>query len=147
MMSDTTTRRRFLGRSVQTLGVLAVAGRARGGDEAAGRADELTDKAVAFLKGGQEPNGGWSTARKEPGITSLAVTALLRSGRVSKNDPAVTRGLGYLEQFLGPKGGLSEAAHANYATAVALLAFHDANAGGRYDRVIKDGQAFLKSMQ
>jgi squalene-hopene/tetraprenyl-beta-curcumene cyclase len=59
----------------------------------------------------------------------------------------VTRALAYLEQFLGPKGGLSEASHANYATAIALLAFHEANAGGRYDRLIKDGQNFLRSMQ
>jgi squalene-hopene/tetraprenyl-beta-curcumene cyclase len=149
-MSDTTSRRRFLGRSVQTLGALAVAARAatgRAADDPAPGADALVDRAVAFLKGRQEPNGGWSTVRKEPGITALAVTALLRSGRVTKGEPSVTRGLAYLEQFLGPKGGLSEASHANYATAIALLAFQEANAGGRYDRLIKDGQGFLKSMQ
>jgi squalene-hopene/tetraprenyl-beta-curcumene cyclase len=59
----------------------------------------------------------------------------------------VTRALGYLETFLGPKGGLSEAAHANYATSVALMAFQEGNTAGRYDRQIKDGQNFLKSMQ
>ena len=149
-MSDTTSRRRFLDRSVQTLGAVAVAGRVTATARGAAADDApaaLTDKAVAFLKRRQEPNGGWSTARKEPGITALAVTALLRSKRVTPNEPAVTKGLAYLEQFLGPKGGLSEAAHANYATTIALLAFHEANVGGRYDRVIKDGQAFLKTMQ
>jgi squalene-hopene/tetraprenyl-beta-curcumene cyclase len=107
----------------------------------------MTDRAVGFLKGRQEPNGGWSTTRKEPGITALVVTALLRSKRVAPDEPVVTKGLGYLEQFLGPKGGLSEAAHANYATSVALMAYQAANTGGRYDRQIKAGQDFLKGMQ
>jgi squalene-hopene/tetraprenyl-beta-curcumene cyclase len=150
-MSDTTSRRRFLGKSAGVLGGLAVvwrsgAGRVWAADAAPG-SDALTDKGVAFLKLRQEPNGGWSTVRKEPGITALAVTALLRSKRVTAGEPAITKGLGYLEQFVGPKGGLSEAAHANYATSIALMAFHEANTGGRYDRVIKQGQDFLKSAQ
>ncbi len=151
-MSDSTSRRRFLGQGVGALGGLAVAGRltigpcsARGAESSS--IDELVDKGVAFLKLRQEADGSWSSARKEPGITALAVTALLRSKRVTKAEPAVTKALAYLEQFLGPKGGLSEAAHANYATAIGLLAFNEANAGGKYDRVIKDGQAFLKTMQ
>jgi squalene-hopene/tetraprenyl-beta-curcumene cyclase len=152
-MPETTTRRRFLGRGVQTLGVLAWASAAgRPAAFAAGAAADagaLTDKAVAFLRQRQDRDGVWSAARKEPGVTALAVTALLRSGRATPNDPAVTRALTYLETFVGPKGGLSEANHANYATAVALMAFHEVNArsGGRYDRFLKDGQAFLKTMQ
>jgi squalene-hopene/tetraprenyl-beta-curcumene cyclase len=59
----------------------------------------------------------------------------------------VARGLAYLEQFVGPKGGLSEAAHANYTTSIALMAFQEANANGRFDRVIKAGQDFLKGKQ
>jgi squalene-hopene/tetraprenyl-beta-curcumene cyclase len=59
----------------------------------------------------------------------------------------VIKALNYLERFVGPRGGLSEAPHANYTTAIALLAFQDANKDGRYDRLIKDGQTFLKTMQ
>jgi squalene-hopene/tetraprenyl-beta-curcumene cyclase len=149
-MSQTTgtTRREFLGWGAGALGALALAGRAeRARADRLDTADALTERAVVFLKGRQDAAGGWSTARKEPGITALAVTALLRSKRVTVNEPAVTKALGYLEQFLGPKGGLSEANHANYATSIALLAFHEANHRGKYDRVIKEGQAFLKSMQ
>ena len=40
-----------------------------------------------------------------PGITALAVTALLRSKRVTPGEPTVTKALAYLEQFVGPKGG------------------------------------------
>ncbi len=149
-MSDSTSRRRFLGRGAQAVGVLAVAGRLASADDKANdikaEAAGLSDKAVGFLKLRQEANGGWSTARNEPGITALVVTALLRSRRVTPAEPAVVKGLAYLEQFIGPKGGL-EPAHANYATSVALMAFHEANAGGRYDRQIKAGQDFLKGMQ
>ena len=102
-------------------------------------AAELAAKAVNFLRP-RQADGSWSGDRKEPGITALVVTAMLRSGRVTPDDPAVIKGLAYLERFLGPKGGLSEAPHSVYSTSVALMAFHEANKGGRYDRVIKGGQ-------
>ena len=146
-MPFTTTRRRFLGRGVQALGILACSGRFAAAAEAPVRsAEAMTEKAVAFLRSRQDAQGGWSTER-EPGITALAATALLRSSRVTPSDPAVTRAFAYLERFLTPNGGLSEVPHANYATAIALMAFQQANAKGRYDRVIKEGQAFLKTMQ
>ena len=101
---------------------------------------------MAFLRPRQDAKGGWSTQR-EPGVTALVVTALLRSGQVAPGDPLVTKGLTYLEGFIGPQGGLSEAPHANYATSIALLAFSEANANGRYNRTIKASQQFLKTMQ
>jgi squalene-hopene/tetraprenyl-beta-curcumene cyclase len=139
-----TTRRGFLGWSGFTLGSLAWGGRLARSAEADTRA--MVDRAVAFLKGRQDAKGGWSTQR-EPGITALVVTALLRSGRVTPAEPVVTRALAYLEGFNGPKGGLSEAPHANYTTAIALMAFKEANTQGRYDPMIKAGQDFLKTMQ
>ena len=119
---------------------------AKGASAGTASAEELLARGVAFLRPRQDARGGWSTQR-EPGITALVVTALLRSGQVSHADPVVTRGLTYLEGSIGPNGGVSEAAHANYATSIALLAFHEANREGRYDRVIKAGQVFLKSGQ
>ena len=148
-MTDTPTRREFLGRSVQGLGMLALAGvggRAQAEGEAAASSDALIGKAIAFLRPRQDAKGGWSTER-EPGITALVVAALLRSKRVTPAEPVVTKALAYLEQFIGPKGGLSEAPHANYATSIALMAFKEANAGGRYDATIKAGQRFLTTMQ
>jgi squalene-hopene/tetraprenyl-beta-curcumene cyclase len=106
----------------------------------------MIERGVAFLRARQDAKGGWSTQR-EPGITALVVTALLRSGMVPPGDPAITKALAYLEGFIGPKGGLSEAPHSNYATSIALLAFREANINGRYDRTIKAGQEFLKTMQ
>jgi squalene-hopene/tetraprenyl-beta-curcumene cyclase len=116
------------------------------GQTAPATTDQMIDRALAFLRPRQDAKGGWSTQR-EPGITALVVTAILRSGRVTSEDPVVTKALRYLEGFLGPKGGLSEAPHANYTTSIALVAFQSANEKGRYDRVIKAGQDFLKTMQ
>jgi squalene-hopene/tetraprenyl-beta-curcumene cyclase len=149
MTRATSTRRLFLGRGVKTLGLLTCVGgrpdRLLAADDAASAAN-LIARGVAFLRPRQDAKGGWSTQR-EPGITALVVTALLRSGQVAPGDPTVARALTYLEGFIGPHGGVSESTHANYATSIALLAFQEANRNHQYDRVIKAGQNFLKTMQ
>jgi squalene-hopene/tetraprenyl-beta-curcumene cyclase len=116
------------------------------GEPASQSSTEMIERGVAFLRSRQDAKGGWSTQR-EPGITALVATALLRSGQVGSGDPVVTKALAYLEGFIGPKGGLSEAPHANYTTSIALVAFREANVNHRYDRTIKAGQDFLKTMQ
>jgi squalene-hopene/tetraprenyl-beta-curcumene cyclase len=151
MSSDRTSRRRFLHEGASGLASLGILGwrpvPARGQTEP-GPATITTriDRAVRFLRPRQDAKGGWSTQR-EPGITALVTTAVLRSGEVTPGDPMVAKALGYLEGFIGPKGGLSEAPHANYSTSIALVAFHQANLNGRYDRVIRSGQDFLRSVQ
>ncbi|MGO9913823.1 MAG: prenyltransferase/squalene oxidase repeat-containing protein [Isosphaeraceae bacterium] len=156
-MWTTTSRRRFLRHTASTLGLTAWAGWAplrvvaRSDDSekstpSATSAAKLIERGVAFLRPRQDAKGGWTTQR-EPGITALVVTALLRSGQVAPGDPIVTRALTYLEGFIGPKGGLSEAPHANYSTSIALIAFREANVNHRHDRAIKAGQDFLKTMQ
>jgi squalene-hopene/tetraprenyl-beta-curcumene cyclase len=142
------SRRVLLGRGIQALGLLGLGARSSWGRASAPvESGELETKAVNFLRPRQSRDGSWSPDRKEPGITALVVTALVRSGRVAPADPVVERGLSFLEQFVGPKGGLSEAPHSNYTTSVAIMAFHEANQGGRYDQIIKGGQEFLKTMQ
>src|ERR1700679_1038675 len=142
------SRRGFLVQGMPAAGFLSYALRQSGAsaDEVETTAD-LAAKAVGFLRPRQGADGSWSGDRKEPGITALVVTAMLRSGRVTPDDSAVVKGLAYLEQFVGPRGGLSEAPHSVYSTSVALMAFQAANKGGRFDRVIKGGQDFLKATQ
>jgi squalene-hopene/tetraprenyl-beta-curcumene cyclase len=147
-MSKAQTRRRFLGSGLKAVGVLGLNWRPRPARAAgAATAEELVAKAVSFLTPRQGEDGTWSATRKEPGITALVVTALIRSKRITPADPIVTRALTYLEQFVGPKGGFSEAPHANYTTAIALMAFHEANKDGRFDSIVKGSQSFLKTMQ
>jgi len=153
-MPSPTSRRRFFGQGAGALGLLAASGRARragGADDAAPAIDAVIARGAAFLKPRQGEDGGWSTDRHEPGITALVVTALLRSRGARAGEPVITRGLAYLERFVDPKGGLPGAAHANYSTSIALMAFQEANkdkaANGRYDATIKAGQDFLKGKQ
>ena len=47
----------------------------------------------------------------------------------------------------GPREDCPSAPHANYSTSIALIAFREANVNHRYDRAIKAGQDFLKTMQ
>ncbi len=142
-----TSRRRFLGTSAGAFGLITFAGRASFAQDAKPTIDGLSRKAVTFLKPRQSADGSWSPDRNEPGITALVLTALLRSTLVDRNEPVITKGLAYLEKFVGPKGGLSEAPHANYATAISMVAFKEANKDGKYDNFLRSGQDFLKTMQ
>ncbi len=151
MIWTSSSRRRFLR---QGTGLIGIAGGLGSGSALAAvqavdrhpTSAELIEKGVAFLRPRQDAKGGWSTGR-ELGVTALVATALLRSGQVAPGDPLVVRALDLLEASIGPKGGVSEAAHANYATSIGLMAFTEANKGGRYDRIIKSAQTFLKTMQ
>src|SRR5262245_32469337 len=145
------SRRDFLARTTQAAGLLGFGVLPAWGQPATTTAEvdptAMINRAVTFLRGRQGTDGSWSADRKEPGITALVVTGLLRSGRVTPAEPVITKGLAYLEQFIGSKGGLSDAPHSVYATSVALMAYKEANREGRYDRIIKGSQDFLKSTQ
>ncbi len=148
-MSHQITRRRFLGQTAATVGGLtfALGGSDLLAADSAPTADELTRKAVPFLKSRQKADGSWS-GEKGPGITGLVVTALLRSKAATPAEPTITKGLSYLEGFISPKsGGLAEGPNSNYVTSIALMAFHEANTRGQYDAQIKAGQAYLKTLQ
>ena len=131
--SMSTTRRTFLGRGLGlgAAGLIALDARP-GSARAPSRPTppSSTAKGVDFLRPRQGDDGSWSGTRKEPGITALVVTALLRSKRVTPDEPAIVKGLGFLEQYLDPKGGLAKAPHSVYSTSVALMAFQEANRVG-----------------
>ena len=128
------------------LGPAGLAGLAPRPARAAEDPAALASKAVAFLRPRQGKDGSWSGDR-EPGITGLVVAGLLRSRQVTPDDPAVVRGLQFLDGYVDPKGGLAKAPHSNYSTSVALMAYKEANRDGRYDALIKGAQGFLKENQ
>ena len=147
-MMNHESRREFLGRTIRAVGLLGLTEcPALGRAVEPGTAAELANKAVNFLRSRQAKDGSWSGDRKEPGITAIVTAGFLRSKRVTASDPAVANALNYLERFLGPKGGLTEAPHSNYTASIAIMAFQEANRDGRFDRIIKGGQDFLRTMQ
>jgi len=105
----------------------------------------VTEKAVAYLRSHQDPDGSWSKRLGGPGVTALVTAALIRSGY--GDDPMVAKALKYLEGSVKEDGGIYDRQLANYTTCVALMAFKEANTNGKYDGIIKRAGEFLKGLQ
>jgi Squalene-hopene cyclase C-terminal domain len=104
----------------------------------------LVDKSIDFLKTKQSPDGSFAPKFGGPGITALIAAGLIREGH--GDDPVVKKALEYLEKNVQADGGIYNKQLANYSTCVALLAFKEANVGGKYDKVIANATKFLKSL-
>ncbi len=140
------TRRAWLKTAAVAPAALAV----RPASAAPVTADEkkaLIDKAAAYLKTRQKENGDLAPdPRVGPGVTALAVVGLLRNG-VPATDDVTAKGLKFLETNIKPDGGVYSQGLATYTTSLAILTFREANAGGRYDRIISAASAFVKTLQ
>ena len=106
----------------------------------------VVDKAAEFLRKRQSPDGSFSAKTTGPGVTAVVVAGLLRNG-YSADDPMVAKAMDYLEKNVKKDGGIYDKALANYTTSVALMAFQEANTGGKYDKLIKNASGFLKGLQ
>ena len=112
--------------------------------------DRVTDKAIAFLKSTQADNGSWSAA-SSPGVTGIALTGMLQTGKVTAKDPAAEKALKYIEGLVNPaKGHIAGKDPAvklqNYVTCVNVMALVAANRDS-YKKVIGDATKFLKKLQ
>src|SRR5438874_4259180 len=135
-----------LGIALVSLGVLTAA---PGPDPAEWQ--RTVDKAIAFLKSAQEPNGAWSATRS-PGVTGIVVTGLLRTGRVAPDELPADAGLKYIESLINEKEGhiVGQAAKPqllNYVTSVNVMALQAAHRDDKYRKVIGDATEFLKKLQ
>ena len=108
----------------------------------------VVDKAVKFLASRQKENGDLAPNPKlgGPGITSLAVAALIRNGYTA-DTAVVAKGLKFLEGSVKADGGVYNQGLQNYTTCLAIVAFKEANAGGKYDKVLEAATKFVKGLQ
>lgn len=106
----------------------------------------VVDKAYAALKVAQNPDGSFAPKLGGPGITALTAAALIRHGR-GPDDPVVAKALAYLEKSVRPDGGVYDKGLANYTTCLAVLAFKEANRGGKYDATIAAATKYLRTLQ
>jgi squalene-hopene/tetraprenyl-beta-curcumene cyclase len=108
---------------------------------------EVVSKGIEFLNAGQEKDGAFNK-KYGIGVTTLAVTALLRHGRTVQ-DPHVAAGLKYIEASLQPDGGIYSkgSPFKNYETALGVLCLSEANADHKYDKQIAAADKFLKGLQ
>jgi squalene-hopene/tetraprenyl-beta-curcumene cyclase len=112
--------------------------------------DRVTDKAVAYLKSQQAPDGSWSESRS-PGITGIVLTGMLKSGKLSPKDPVAEKALTYIQGLINPKAGHiagkdPKVQLQNYVTCVNVMALTSADRDS-YKAVIADAANFLKKLQ
>lgn len=127
--------------------VLMVAVLAAGATAASAAVAQAVDRAIDFLQKTQAADGSYA-ASNGPGVTAVVTVALLRHGR-TPNDPQVAKSLKYLEGFVQDDGAVSlkQSMFRNYETSLGLLCFAEANGDGRYDRLIRGAEKFLKANQ
>jgi len=109
---------------------------------------QIVDQGIQYLiTKGQAADGSYSS-QTGTGVTAICTTALLRNGR-TPNDPAVAKSVRYLEGLVQKDGGIYAAGstHKNYETCLAMVCLQEANRNGRYDKIIKDADTFIKDMQ
>ncbi len=117
---------------------------------AAGQWDQTVDKAIEYLKAHQSEDGSWG-GKQNIGITGIVLTGMLETGKVSAKDPAVEKGLKYIESLINTKEGHIAGANPrvqlkNYVTCVNVMALTAADRDS-YKAVIADAAAFLKKLQ
>jgi squalene-hopene/tetraprenyl-beta-curcumene cyclase len=112
---------------------------------------KTVDRAIAYLKSSQDANGGWSTATS-PGVTGIVVTGMLKTKKVTANDPVIAKALGYIESLVNPEKGHIAGKDPtlqlqNYVTSINVMALVEANRADKYKSIIGDAVKFLKKLQ
>jgi squalene-hopene/tetraprenyl-beta-curcumene cyclase len=131
-------------------GLLAAVGDAREPAPDPKQWDTTVDKAVAYFRKTQAADGSWG-GKQSMGVTGLALTALLKSGKVPVSDPTSEKALKYIESLINPKAGHiagkdPRAQLQNYVTSINVLALTTANRDS-YKAVISDASKFLRKLQ
>lgn len=112
--------------------------------------DRVVDKGVQYLKSAQADDGTWSKERSL-GVTGIALTGMLQTGKVSPRDPSAQKALRYIESLVNPKAGHIAGQDPrpqlqNYVTCINVLALSAAG-NNTYKEVIGDASKFLKQLQ
>src|SRR5262249_25444924 len=66
--------------------------------------ERLVDKGIEYLRNAQAPDGSWS-AKQPMGVTGIALSGLLRTGKVKAEDPTAAKALAYVESLVNEKEG------------------------------------------
>jgi hypothetical protein len=103
-------------------------------------------KGLEYLKTkGQAEDGSIS---RGIGITALGISAMLQNG-LTPQDPAVAKGLKLIEASATPNGAIAspKSRFVNYETCLAVVTLSLANREGKYDKLLKNAEKFIKSNQ
>ena len=105
------------------------------------QAKQAIDRGLKFLHSKLLPDGSWD---KNPGVTGLAVLAVLKSGRGYNDvdDPFVRRPVEYLLSLQKSDGGIYDQELANYTTSLAVQVLV-ATKNPKHQEPIAKARAFL----
>jgi squalene-hopene/tetraprenyl-beta-curcumene cyclase len=112
--------------------------------------DQVVSKAVTYYRTTQAADGSWG-GKQAPGVTGLALTGLIRCGKIDKRDPAAEKALKYIETLIDPKAGHIAGKGAriglhNYVTAINVMALTAADRDS-YKAVVADASKYLRQLQ
>ncbi len=111
--------------------------------------DRAVGLGIEFLRNRGQADDGSFSSETGAAVTALCVRAILEHRPQAVDDPAVKKGLKYIESMIQPDGGIYArgSRYRNYETSVSVGALIKANQQGRYDSVLKRAEAFLKDIQ
>lgn len=120
----------------------------RGKADADRSRQRAVSKAIDYLRQKGQADDGSFTKQAGPAVSALVTTALLRNG-LSLKDPTVAKALKYIEGFVQEDGGIyhTGSTHQNYETCMAIMVFSEANRDGRYEKLLKNAERFVKGLQ
>src|SRR5262245_41039218 len=112
--------------------------------------DRVVDKAIAYLKTTQDADGSWN-GKKSPGITGIALTGMLQTGKVTSKDPSAEKALKFIRSLINDKAGHIAGKDPrvqlqNYVTCVNVMALMAADRDS-YKTVVGNATKFLKRLQ
>jgi squalene-hopene/tetraprenyl-beta-curcumene cyclase len=140
----------MLQRMIRSVVALAVVGAASMGWAAENDPHMQTPqekKGIDYLVGHQEADGAW-LHEVGPAVTAMVVRGLIQAGRPLE-DPAVSKGLSFIESCRQKDGGYYKDSNPNYNSCIVLSLFAaiPAPASAAYKERILGLQNFLKSLQ
>jgi squalene-hopene/tetraprenyl-beta-curcumene cyclase len=109
--------------------------------------DKALDEAVKYLTAAQAEDGSWSKA-SSPGVTAIALTGLLKTGKVKADDPVATKALKFIEGMADEKDGNLAGTQRlkNYITSVNLIALKTTGLA-KYKALTTKAATYLKNGQ
>ena len=107
----------------------------------------MVGRAIDFLATRQNDDGSYSP-ESGPGVTALVTTAISASRTLARRSAGGPQS-GLPGGLVQPDGGIHrpESLYRNYETCLAVMCFSEANRDGRYQQLLQNADAFLKSIQ
>lgn len=106
---------------------------------------DVEKKAIDYLLSKQEGDGSW-LKQAGPAVTAMIIKGLIQSGRTVE-DPAIKKGLAFIDTMHKPDGGWYDTSLPTYNTSIVLGMMAVLPESAQKKDQIAAAQAFLKSIQ